>query len=293
MEGNLWHRVYQLVMSADHTQMGHPVHSDRVIVLVQLRAIMDDKSTSWATRPENWLGQQRPADLPSQPTMSRRLRSSGVQALLQTIETHLRQAPDTAPVMAVDGRPLVVSRFSKDPDADWGYAVGSVGFGYKFHAIWAGGPVPLAWELHSLRAAEATVATKQLVPSLPATQTGRFLVGDAAYDSNKLYAATAARGYRLLAPAKHPRRGLGHRQHHPHRVKAFRLLASRRGRKLMAQRTAIERSFGNWSVRPEGLSELPKHVRRLHRVRLFVHGKLILNGVRILMNRNQFPLPAT
>jgi hypothetical protein len=42
-------------------------------------------------------------------------------------------------------------------------------------------------------------------------------------------------------------------------------------------------------VRPEGLSELPKHVRRLHRVRLFVHGKIILNGVRILMNRNQFP----
>lgn len=293
MEGNLWTRVYQLVMSVDHTQMGHAVHSDRVIVLVQLRATMDDKSTSWATRPGNWLGLRRPVDLPSQPTMSRRLRSPGVQTLLQAVEARLREAPDTAPVMAVDGRPLVVSRFSKDPDADWGYAVGGVGFGYKFHAIWAGGPVPLVWQLHSLRAAEVRVATQQLVPALPATRAGRVLVGDASYDSNQLYAATAARGYRLLAPAKHPRRGLGHRRHHPDRVKAFQILQTRRGRRLMKQRTAIERSFGNWSVRPEGLGELPKHVRRLHRVRLFVHGKIILNGVRILMNRNQFPLPAT
>lgn len=293
MEGNLWDQVYQLVMSVDHTESTNSLHSDRVIVLVALRANMDDKSISWASRPENWLGYRRPAELPSQPTMSRRLRSPSVQTLLRTMEAYLRQTPVRDEVIAVDGRPLTISRFSKDPDADWGYSMGGLGFGYKFHAIWGGGPVPLAWQLHNLRASEATVATRQLVPALSPTKTKHMLVGDASYDTNKLYAAAAERGYQLLAPPKHQRRHLGHRSHHPDRVKAFRLLPSRRGQRLMAHRTAIERSFGNWSVRPEGLSELPKHVRRLHRVRLFVHGKIILNGIRILMNRNQLHLPAT
>ena len=293
MDGNLWHRVYQLVMTVDHTQMGKPAHSDRVIVLVALRAIKDDKSIAWACRRENWSGLRGPTTMPSQPTISRRLQTEGVQTLMKAVEVRLRQPLQSGEVMAVDGRPLVVARHSKDPDADWGYALGTLGLGYKIHAIWADGPVPLSWEVRSLRASEATVATQRLVPALPRATQQSYLLGDASYDTNKLYAATAARGYRLLAPPKHPRKRLGHRAHHADRIRAFELLPSRRGQKLMQRRSAIERSFGNWSVRAEGLSELPKHVRRLHRVRLFVHGKLILNGIRILLNRNQFPLPST
>jgi hypothetical protein len=293
MDGNLWARVYQLVMTVDHPQMGTAVHSDRLIVLVALRAIKDDKSIAWACRPENVVGLRGLETLPSQPTMSRRLRTVRVQTLLKTVEMQLQRPAEATEPMAVDGRPLVVSRYSKDPDADWGYAMKTVGLGYKIHTIWAGGPVPLAWEVQTLRASEATVATERLVPALPQATKRSYLIGDAAYDTNKLYAATAQRGYQLLAPPKHPRRGLGHRPHHPDRMAAMTLLNTPRGQKLMAKRTAIERSFGNWSVRPEGLSELPKHVRRLHRVRLFVHAKIILNGIRILMNRNQLPLTST
>lgn len=293
MDGNLWERVYQLVMSADHTQKGQPIYSDRVIVLVALRAIKDDQSINWACQAENWQGLSVPESLPSQPTMSRRLRSPGVQALMKAVESCLQRPLEPTEVIAVDARPLTISRYSKDPDAEYGYALCGIGLGYKFHAIWAHGPVPLAWQVHTLRANEATVATEQLVPSLPETKSRPYLLGDAGYDVNKLYAASATRGYRLVARPQRPGRGLGHRRHHPDRISGLKLLRSRWGHRLMIRRNAIERSFGNWSVRPEGLSELPKHVRRLHRVQLFVQGKIILNGIRILMNRNQFPLAAT
>ena len=46
------------------------------------------------------------------------------------------------------------------------------------------------------------------------------------------------------------------------------------------------------AIRPEGLDQLPAHVRRLPRVRQFVNAKLILNGFRILKNKNQLQLQA-
>ena len=64
------------------------------------------------------------------------------------------------------------------------------------------------------------------------------------------------------------------------------------GRRLYRRRTAIERQFGNMAIRPEGLDQLPAHVRRLPRVRQFVNAKLILNGFRILKNKNQLQLQA-
>ena len=61
---------------------------------------------------------------------------------------------------------------------------------------------------------------------------------------------------------------------------------------LDAALSQIERQFGNMAIRPEGLDQLPAHVRRLPRVRQFVNAKLILNGFRILKNKNQLQLQA-
>jgi len=55
----------------------------------------------------------------------------------------------------IDGRPLTVSGFSKDPDARWGYATKSHAKGFKFHSIWDAGLVPAAWEVRSMNVAEA------------------------------------------------------------------------------------------------------------------------------------------
>jgi hypothetical protein len=295
MDGNLWGRSYSIVMAADHPNPRRGCRfSDRVIVLVLLRAAADNLSINRACRPEAWVGLPGMSDLPSQPTVSRRSRTAGVRTLLEAVEGRLRAAGAADErLVAVDGRALPINAHSKDPDAKWGYAARGFAYGYKLHAIWGTGAVPNAWEIRPLNEAESVIAATRLVPRLPPTRHRRYLVGDAAFDSNRLYAAAAERGYQLLAPPRHRGQGLGHRPHHPARLRGRDLLRTRYGRRLYRQRGLIERQFGNAVMRPEGLGQLPGHVRRLPRVRLFVHCKLILNGTRILMNRNAFtPLAA-
>jgi hypothetical protein len=294
MDGKLWAQVYQRLMSIDHPKANRrSTYSDADIVLVILRASYDERSINWACRPENWQGLAAPPRLPSQPTLSRRARSASVRALLEAMEAWLRShAPANERVRAIDGRPLLISPFSKDPDARWGYAFNGLGIGYKLHALWGTGPVPTAWCLRPLNASEATVAAQDLVPVLPATTTKQYLLGDAAYDTNRLYAAAAARGFQLLAPPKRRGKALGHRPHHPARVRGLHLLQTRYGARLYRQRGLIERQFGNATLRDEGLGSLPAHVRRLPRVQRYVQAKLILNGFRILANKRLLPLAA-
>lgn len=291
MDGNLWNQVYGLVMNTDYPNPTTRVtYSDRVIALVHLRATMDNLSINRATQPESWVGYRRPEALPSQSTMSRRLKKPAVTALLAAVEQYLRAIPAPSPStpVVIDGRALATSKFTKDPDARWGYGTGGLDIGYKLHAIWDDGAIPLVWCMEPMNQPEPIVA-RRLIAQLPPASKRRFLLGDASYDSDQLYALADPLNYQLMAPAKRPGKGLGHRRYCPSRIHAQALLRTKRGKKLYAQRTLIERQFGNWSVRPEGLSELPKHVRRLHRVRLHVHAKIILNGVRILMNREQLP----
>jgi hypothetical protein len=292
MDGKLWTTIYQTVMQIDHPNSNRrATHSDRVIVLVLLRAAYDAQSVNWACRPENWQGLDRPPQLPSQSTVSRRWRTPQVQALLDAVEACLRvSVPDTDRVVAVDGRPLLISPFSKDPDAHRGYGIKGLGYGYKLHAIWGQGAVPLAWSVRPLNQQESIVAACQLAPRLPASSGKRYLVGDPAYDTNRLHEAVAARGFQLLSPPKRPGKGLGHRRHHPARLEGLRLLRTAYGQRLYRQRSQIERQFGNATMRAEGLGSLPAHVRRLPRVKLYVQAKLILNGFRILANRQLTPL---
>lgn len=287
MDGKLWNEIYHKVMTIEYPKPTENVtHSDRVIVLVKLRASADNQTVSWACRAENWCGLRKPGQLPSQPTMSRRLRTVPVKTLLDTIEQWLRSfSLSDERVQSVDGRPLTISPYSKDPDARWGYAFKCLGFGYKIHAIWGSAPVPQVWALRPMNASESTVAERSLAPCLPLAKGKRYIVGDSSFDTNRLYGALANRGYQLLAPPKRPGKNLGHRHHHPARVCGLALLAKPYGRYLYRKRGQIERLFGNWAVRSEGLSELPAHVRRLHRVQQFVQAKIILNGFRILHNR--------
>jgi len=143
MDGKLWSQVYQTVLSIEHPEEAMNVtHSDRTIVLIQLRAAADDQPVSWGCRPENWAGLTPPPTWPSQPTMSRRLRTPSVQALYTSVLSWLKTQPGTTAVNRVkcgfvrklDGRALTINPFSKDPDARWGWALRGYGFGYKLHA---------------------------------------------------------------------------------------------------------------------------------------------------------------
>jgi hypothetical protein len=289
MDGKLWAEVYQTVMTIDHPKASNQVrHSDRVIPLVVLRASYDNQSINWACRAENWQGLAKPEQLPSQATVSRTARRPPVVALLEAIESWQRQqVPEPERVVAVDGRPLLINPFSKDPDARWGYAIKGLGFGYKLHALWGTGPVPLVWEIRPLNADESITAALHLVPRLPTALGKRYVIGDASYDTNRLHAAVAARGYQLLAPPKHRGEGRGQRPHHPGRLRGLDLLATPYGRRLYRKRSMIERHFGNATMRGEGLDSLPAHVRRLSRVTQHVQARLVLNGFRILANRSK------
>ena len=288
MERELWRRVYSMVRSLGRSRRRRQVQfADAVIVLVHLWAVLHDRPVSWACDLRNWAG-RRPRRLPSNATMSRRLRTASVREFLDAAEARLRRAgvrragddgfAPGGPVKAVDGKPLPVGGQSKDPDARLGHGAGGLAKGYKLHAIWGDGPLPCAWDVRPMNEAEPAGAA-ELLPAVPGWGD---LLGDAAYDSNPLAEAAAAAGHQLVAPRKRPGTGLGHRKHSPHRLRSIELLAGDFGRALHRLRGEIERRFARLTNPAGGLGPLPNWVRRLRRVRQWVQGKLLLHALRLL-----------
>lgn len=287
MERELWGRVYRMVRSLGRSRRRRRVRfTDAAIVLVHLWAVLHDRPVSWACDLRNWAG-RRPRRLPSNATMSRRLRTDSVRRFLAAAEARLRRAAeddvggDVAPgglVKVVDGKPLPVGGHSHDPDAAWGRGAGQMSKGYKLYAILGDGPAPCVWDVRPMNASEPTVAA-ELLPAVPGAG---YLLGDAVYDVNPLYDAAAAANHQLVAPRKRPGTGLGHRSHSPHRLRSIELLAGAFGRTLHRLRGEVERRFARLTNPAGGLGPLPNWVRRLDRVRRWVQGKLILHALRLL-----------
>lgn len=278
MERERWETVYRMLVCWD--QWGHRgLYSSAVIVAVYFWAVLHDRPVCWACLAKHW-----PDDislrrrLPSQATMSRRLRELDVQVLLTKIAERLQTAQgDAAAVKIVDAKPLPVGGYSRDPDARWGYAVRGYLKGYKLFAIWGNGPLPCCWKVGSMNLSEPRVA-ENLMPQVSGQG---YLLGDKVYDINRLYDAAHAANHQLLTDRKRPTAGLGHRRHSPHRLRAIALLKTKKGQRLYRQRTCIERQFGGLTNFGGGLAPLPNWVRRLHRVRLWVQAKMIINALRI------------
>ncbi len=173
MDRNLWNRLYLTVASTACPDPAVGVtHPDRRVVLVYLWAAGHRKPTSWACDPDHW---EPWARLPSQPTMSRRLRAAPVGRLLAALCRRFRGAPRAGWVKWVDGFPLPVGNDSHDPDATTGYGAGGFFRGYKLHAVWGAGPAPLAFEVHPAHRAEPRI-TRVLAYWLGG---GGYRVGDA------------------------------------------------------------------------------------------------------------------
>lgn len=110
-------------------------------------------------------------------------------------------------MLLVDGKPLTVGPYSRDPEAAWGRARRGWAKGYKLHAIYDGGSVPPAWDVLPLNEAEPEAAAR-LVLSLRGG--GGYLLGDKAYDSNPLHDAALTVGCQFASPsANGPRRDWG------------------------------------------------------------------------------------
>lgn len=276
MERELWESLCRLA-EAFYNRESSAIYGDDVILAVFWWAVVHERPVSWACDPAHWPPELVRWPLPSQPVVSRRLRSRGVERLMCTVEQVLVWLNDLGRhwLRVIDAKPLPVGGASQDADAAWGRGGGGIQKGYKLHAVWGPGPLPIAWALAPLNKSERLVAL-DLVRDLPGEG---YLLGDRQYDAAAIYEAAAAGGYQLLAPAQRRGRSLGHRRQSPYRVRSLATLNTQFGRELYRYRCRIEHCFAHLTSFLGGLGPLPFWVRRFHRVRMWVHSKLLLNAV--------------
>jgi hypothetical protein len=276
MERERWEKVYRVLVKLD-THEFRGVFQAAAVLAVYFWAVIHDRPVSWACQRLNWSERLPFRRLPSQPTMSRRLRQADVKNLLNAAEHDLagmNSDADTC-VKVVDGKPLPVGGSTKDPDAGWGRAASGFAKGYKLFAIWGRGALPIAWHVDAMNISEENMAAKML---LDLKGGGGYVLGDKLYDANRLYEIAASVGHQLVAQ-KRCGTAVGHRRQSPHRLRCLELLQATFGRQLYALRRSIERNFGNLTNFGGGLAPLPSWVRRLRRVRQWVHAKLIVNAI--------------
>ena len=167
-------------------------------------------------------------------------------------------------VQIIDGKPLAVSGVSKDRDAGYGRGAGGNQKGYKLHAVWGGGPMPIAWGLAPMNVSEKTMA-RHLIPTLPG---GGYLLADSQYDANPLYDVAAEAGFQLVAKKikDRGRGGLGHRCQSSGRLRSTRTARHRVWRRAMRPTQRDRRYFWRLGVFGGGLGPLPAWARRFGRV---------------------------
>ena len=125
MEDRLWELLYHLVGLRLHTHRGkRQQFSDAAVLLYLWSGGGAGRPVSWACRPghapRKWIGA-----VPSEATMSRRLRSASVRRLSRDLERELLELLEAAPVLLawhiLDAKPLVVGSYSKDRQARRGW----------------------------------------------------------------------------------------------------------------------------------------------------------------------------
>lgn len=248
------------------------------IVLTHLWAVLHDRPIYWACQARHWPDHLRPIRLPSPSTMTRRLRNACVIRTLRAVQRHLRRGQRRGLLSIIDGKALPVGPHSRDPDARWGRGAGGLAKGYKLHLVSGNHGRIEAWSVKPLNVDERVVARRLIAEARPQG----YLLGDAHYDDQHLYACCRRRGTQFVAPRGRPGCGLGHRPPEPARLRAIDMLEQSHtqfGPELMACRRDIERYFGQVCSASHGLPPLPAWVRRQHRVELWVAAKLIVYTV--------------
>jgi len=280
MDGKLWKRLYEnLVMLSESKRGARQQFADWEIVAWYLWAVLNDRPVAWLSREGSAPSALKSRRRPSAPTISRRLNSEPVAALLSHL-THLLTHPHQARLCKyLDGKPLPVGHASKDPDARFGRR----SKGYRIHTIADANHAIYAWSVLPDNINEVTVA-RELIPQL---SSGGYLVADGEYDATVLHELAQRQGHQLIAPRARPGSGFGHCRQSLARKRCCEMLERDRwidngfGAALTDARRQIERFFGNLTSFAGGLAPLPPWVRTLPRVRRWVQAKLAINAVRI------------
>ena len=110
MERELWPRLYHLVMDVSRSlRLGDVTYQPHIIVLVFLWAALHDRPVSWACDNRNWITTTlRPAKLPSESTLSRRLRRMDTAMFVRSLVQQIRETGDQRLIAVIDGKPLPV-----------------------------------------------------------------------------------------------------------------------------------------------------------------------------------------
>lgn len=301
----------------------HPgqTHSDGAILAVHFWAALNDRPSYWACDRANWPKGCWRGRLPTQSGLSRRLNTARFKHQQASVEVAARppsnsrtieatahppangltvEAAAGAPVndlaveaaagppakhftvaAGIDAKPIIVAWHSGDPHAGKGRGAGALARGYKIHAIVDACGRLISWRLASLNADEKTIG-RRLLRDLDHVC---YVVGDAAYNANRLFEAAASSGARLVAPRKksHRGKGLGNHEHHPDRLRSIDLLedgVTPFAAALLAARVAIERFFSQITAVGGGLTCLPSWVRTYPRVKAWVTAKLTIHHLR-------------
>jgi hypothetical protein len=284
MEQQLFKAIVVVVCSLDNSAtLPRFGFGDRDIVLVYYWSVICDRPTSWACQRRNWPPHLRKRPLPSPATMSRRLRSPSVVALLDQLERRLIAPKEPGLYWILDGKPLPVGGCSKDRQAGYGKAAGGKAKGYKLHALIGSDGSIAQWRVAPMNKDERVMAERMLKSAPPGVH--GYIVADANYDSNRLHRLCDQRGnLQLVTPRRYgPQKGTGHRQQTAGRLRSIAITENPYpafGQRLLQDRAAIERHYGNLTNWGGGLSGLPAWVRTHRRVRRWVQAKLVLAALK-------------
>jgi hypothetical protein len=257
--------------------------SDADSVKVFYWSVICDRPTCWACSKKHWPIHLRKRPLPSPATMSRRLRSPAVVALLNALERRVTAPRGPGLFWMIDGKPLPIGGCSKDRQAGYGKAAGTKAKGYKLHALVGSDGTIAQWRVAPMNQDERVMA-ERLIKAAPAAVVG-YLPADANFDSNPLHGLCDGRGdLPLVTPRRYgPGRGTGHRQQTAGRLRSIALTESpfpAFADQLRQDRAAVERQFGNLTNWGGGLTCLPAWVRTHRRVRRWVQAKLVLTALK-------------
>lgn len=284
MEHQLWKAIVAVLLSLDKPRTPTRFDfSDEDIVKSYYWAVIHDRPTSWTCRKEHWPIHLRKRPLPSAATLSRRLRSPTVMALLDALERRITAPKEAGLFWMIDGKPLPIGGCSKDRQAGYGRAAASKAKGYKLHALIGSDGTIAIWRLAPMNKDERVMA-ERLLKGAPPEVCG-YLVADGNYDSNKLHQISDELGNLQLVTRRRygPGKGTGHRPQASGRLRSIALTESpfaSLAERLLQDRSEIERQFGNLTNWGGGLSGLPSWVRTHRRVHRWVQAKLVLTRLK-------------
>jgi hypothetical protein len=128
MERELWPSLYRILKElAKDFRQKNVTYQPWVLAAVLLWAAIHDRTISWACQPRHWSTTTlKPGRIPSPATLSRRVYRIGLGLFFRVLEERIRGTDEPKRVAFVDGKPLPVSRVSKDPDAKSGRGAGGM-----------------------------------------------------------------------------------------------------------------------------------------------------------------------